>query len=432
MKRSHGWPARGSACGENVDPLRHRNVKPSIAGGGDMQTRIPWLPRTPRIGYRGAHRLAKGCTMSIEFIGMIQTRKFSETHAPEGPAIDRDYVRAFAQAHERAGFDRVLVPHHSTGPSATLTIAYAAAHTETIHFMLAHRPGFTAPTLAARQIASLDHFSGGRLGVHFISGGSDDEQRRDGDYLGHDQRYERTDEYLGILRRLWASERPFDHNGKHYRFEKGFSEVKPLQKLQGMPHVPIYFGGASDAALPVAGKHADVYALWGESLDQVAELTARVRAEAAKHGRDVRFSVSFRPILAATEDAAWARAEGILAETRRLRVQAGCARGGPQQSVGARRLLAAASRGSRIDQRLWTAIAQETGGRSNTTALVGTPEQVAQAFLDYHALGVSTFLIRGFDPLEDAIDYGRELIPRTRALVAERLAGHPAGALQAA
>jgi alkanesulfonate monooxygenase len=356
--------------------------------------------------------------MSIEFIGMIQTQKVSETHAAQGPAIDRDYVRRFAQAHEQAGFDRVLVPHHSTGASATLTIAYAAAHTERIHFMLAHRPGFTAPTLAARQIASLDQFSGGRLGVHFISGGSDDEQRRDGDWLTHDQRYERTDEYLTVLRRIWTADQPFDHDGRHYRFQAGFSEVKPLQQ----PHVPIYFGGASDAAIPVAGKHADVYALWGESLDQVAELTGRVRAEAAKHGRSVRFSVSFRPILAETEDQAWARAERILEDTRRLRVQAGYSRGGPQQSVGAQRLLATAAKGSRVDQRLWTAIAQETGGRSNSTALVGTPEQVAEAFLDYHALGVTTFLIRGFDPLEDAIDYGRELIPRTRQLVAERLA----------
>ena len=356
--------------------------------------------------------------MSIEFIGMIQTQKVSETHAPQGPAIDRDYVRDFAQAHENAGFDRVLVPHHSTGPSATLTIAYAAAHTERIHYMLAHRPGFTVPTLAARQIATLDQFSGGRLGVHFISGGSDSEQRRDGDYLDHDQRYERTDEYLTLLRKLWTSDKPFDHEGKHYRFEAGFSEVKPLQQ----PHVPVYFGGASEAAIPVAGKHADVYALWGESLDQVKELTTRVRAEAAKHGRQVRFSVSFRPILADTEGAAWDRAERILQETRRLRVQAGYARGGPQQSEGARRLLAAAEKGTRVDKRLWTAIAQETGARSNSTALVGTPEQVADALLDYHDLGVTTFLIRGFDPLEDAIDFGRELIPRTRALVAQRLA----------
>jgi len=366
--------------------------------------------------------------MTIEFIGMIQSRKVSEIHAAQGPAIDRDYVRAFAQAHEAAGFDRILVPHHSTGPSATLTIAYAAAHTERIHYMLAHRPGFTSPTLAARQIASLDQFSGGRLGVHFISGGSDDEQRRDGDWLDHDQRYDRTDEYLRILRRLWTSDEPFDHEGRHYRFEKGFSEVKPVQQ----PHVPIYFGGASAAAIPVAGRHADVYALWGESLEQARELTGRVRAEAAKHGRRPRFSVSFRPILADTEAKAWARVEAILERTRALRVEQGYARGGPQQSEGARRLLAAAQAGTRVDARLWTAIAAETGCRSNTTALVGTPEQVAEALLEYHALGVTTFLIRGFDPLEDAIDYGRELIPRTRALVAERLAAAAESALQAA
>src|SRR5882672_10909872 len=97
-----------------------------------------WLPFEPDPHRR---RTTPEPPMSIEFIGMIQTQKVSETQAASGPAIDRDYVRAFAQAHEQAGFDRVLVPHHSTGPSATLTIAYAAAHTQKIHFMLAHRPG---------------------------------------------------------------------------------------------------------------------------------------------------------------------------------------------------------------------------------------------------------------------------------------------------
>ncbi|MCP3022343.1 LLM class flavin-dependent oxidoreductase [Cupriavidus basilensis] len=361
--------------------------------------------------------------MSVEIIGMIQSQKQSEIHPASGPVVDRDYVRAFAQAHENAGFDRVLVPHHSTGPSATLTIAYAAAVTERVHFMLAHRPGFTAPTLAARQIASLDQFSGGRLGVHFISGGSDSEQQRDGDFLSHDERYARTDEYLGILRRIWTQDKPFDHEGKYYRFTQGFSEVKPAQQ----PHVPIFFGGASDAAIEVAGRHADVYALWGESLEQVRDITTRVRAEAARHGRQVRFSVSFRPILAQTETAAWARANAILEQTRRLREAAGLGQGGPQQSEGARRLLAAADKGPRVDKRLWTEIAKLTGARSNSTALVGTPEQVADALLDYYDLGVTTFLIRGFDPLEDAVDYGRELIPRVRALVAQREAAAGAG-----
>jgi alkanesulfonate monooxygenase len=130
----------------------------------------------------------------------------------------------------------------------------------------------------------------------------------------------------------------------------------------------------------------------------------------------VRFSVSFRPILADTEAAAWERAEHILAETRRLRAEQGLGEGAPLQSEGARRLLAAAGDGVRADERLWTGVAKEIGGRSNSTALVGTPAQVAETLAQYHELGVTTFLIRGFDPLEDAIDYGRELIPATREL----------------
>lgn len=358
--------------------------------------------------------------MSIEFIGMIQTRKVSETHAPQGPVIDIDYVEQFARAHEAAGFDRILVPHHSTSPDALLTVAHAASVTSKVHFMLAHRPGFVSPTLAARQLATLDHYSGGRLAVHIISGGDDAEQRRDGDYLSHDERYARTDEYLHILRRIWTEAKPFDHHGQYYRFEQGFSEVKPAQQ----PHIPVYFGGASAPALEIAGRHADVYALWGESKAQVREQVARVRAEAAKHGRNVRFSVSFRPILAATEAAAWDRAEHILEETRRLRAAQGLGVGGPAQSEGARRLLAASGESDRVDERLWTGVAKEIGGRSNSTALVGTPEQVAETLAEYYALGVSTFLVRGFDPLEDAVDYGRELIPATRERIArvERVA----------
>ena len=355
--------------------------------------------------------------MSVQIIGMIQSQKQSEIHAPTGPVIDRDYVRDFAQAHEQAGFDRILVPHHSTGPSAAHTIAYAAGVTERIHFMLAHRPGFVSPTYAARDIASLDQFTGGRLGVHFISGGSDYEQRRDGDYLDHDERYERTDEYLHILRQVWTANAPFSHEGKYYRFEDAWSDVKPAQK----PHVPIFFGGASEAALDVAVRHADIYALWGESLDQVRELTQRVSVKAAVNGRKIGFSVSFRPILAETEEKAWEKADQILAQAKHLRALQGLTEpGDPQQSEGARRLLAAAEQGSRVDQLLWTEIAKLTGARSNSTALVGTPEQVAQALLQYYDLGVETFLLRGFDPLEDAKDYGRELIPRLREGVRAR------------
>ncbi|MDE1172633.1 MAG: LLM class flavin-dependent oxidoreductase [Parvibaculaceae bacterium] len=362
--------------------------------------------------------------MSVEFIGMISTRAMSEIHPPKGPAIDRDYLRAFAQAHENAGFDRILVAHHSTGPDAFMVTSYIASVTERIGFMLAHRPGFMEPTLAARKLATLDQLIGGRLAVHIISGGDDEEQRRDGDFLNHDERYARTDEYLDVMRKIWTSDRSVTHEGKYYRFERAYSEVKQVQK----PHLPVYFGGSSDAALDVAGRHADVYALWGETHAQVRETLARAQASAARYGRRLRFSVSFRPVLAATEDEAWARAERILEEARQLRQAAGLVDGDPKQSVGAQRLLDAAAQGDRVDKRLWTAIAKLNGGRQNSTALVGTPDQVAEALLDYYDLGVTTFLIRGFDPLEDATDYGRELIPATRALVAKRLAAQQAKA----
>jgi alkanesulfonate monooxygenase len=355
--------------------------------------------------------------MPVEFIGFVGAQDASETRPPSGPVIDRDYVEAVARAHEDGGFDRVLAAFHSTGPESQLVVAHAASVTKRLGFMIAHRPGFTAPTLAARQLATLDQFTGGRVAVHIITGGSDEELAKDGDHLTKDERYARTDEYLDIVRQEWTSETPFDHKGRYYNVVQGFGGVKPHQK----PHLPIYFGGSSDAAIPVAGKHADIFALWGETQAQVAETIARVRHAAAKHGRQVRFSLSLRPVIADTEEAAWKRADEIVARTKALREAAGLPTSGHRPpNAGSQRLLDAANQGSRLDKRLWTGVAAVSGAQGNSTGLVGTPQQVAEGLLDYYDLGVTTFLIRGFDPLDDAIAYGRDLIPLVRQLVAER------------
>lgn len=354
--------------------------------------------------------------MSVEFIGMIGTQPSSEIHPPRGPALDVDYVRRFTQAHEAAGFDRILIGYFSNGADGFVVTTYAATVTHRLGFMLAHRPGFVSPTLAARKLATLDQFSGGRLAVHIISGGDDNDQRKDGDYLPHDERYARTDEYVEILKKIWSADKPVDHEGKYYRFKRSFSEVRPVHDTG----VPIYFGGASDAAIEVAAKHADVYALWGEPLAEAAKTIAKVREAAARYGRTVRFSLSTRPILAPTEAQAWERAHNIIETVHALRGRPAGAPARTPQNVGSQRLLAAAAQGEVLDQRLWTAVAAAVGAYGNTTALVGTPEQVAESMLAYHDLGVTTFLIRGFDPLEDAIDYGRELIPIVRKEIARR------------
>ncbi|WP_017938774.1 LLM class flavin-dependent oxidoreductase [Zestomonas thermotolerans] len=354
--------------------------------------------------------------MSIQFIGMIGHRLGSEIIAPTAPVFDKDYIVRSAQAHEAAGFDRILVGYWSDQPDGFLVTALAGLSTSRINFLLAHRPGFVAPTLAARKLATLENLLDGRLAVHIISGGSDAEQRKDGDYLDHDQRYARTEEFLDVVKQVWTSARPFDHQGEFFRAEAAFSALKPVQQ----PHLPVYFGGSSPAAIRVAGRHADVFALWGESLAQTRETIEKVRAEAARHGRQIGFSVSFRPIIAETEEKAWAKAEAILEQARQRMAESGWVFTAKPDSVGAQRLRELAEQGERVDTRLWTGISKLVGGAYNSTALVGTPEQVADALLDYYDLGVRNFLIRGFDPLNDAIDYGRELLPLTRAKVAER------------
>jgi alkanesulfonate monooxygenase len=365
--------------------------------------------------------------MSLEFIGMVQPRLQSEIHpADKSVVLDKAYLKDFAQAHEAAGFDRVLIGYYADAPDGLLLGGYIAAHTERLGLLLAHRPGFVAPTVAARALATLDHVSDGRLAVHIISGGDDADQRRDGDYLDKDERYARTDEYVEILKQLWSSNSPLTHQGRFYNFENAATSVKTVQT----PHIPIYFGGASQAAIDVSAKHADVFALWGETYAQVKEITTRVRAAAAAQGRRIRFSLSFRPILGATEDAAWARAAKILEITKQVGGQGwlGPNNGAPANE-GSRRLLEAAALGERLDRCLWTGIAAATGARGNTTALVGTPAAVAAALLDYWKLGVSTFLLRGFDPLEDAIAYGETLLPLTRELIARESAHAPESAV---
>jgi len=353
--------------------------------------------------------------MSVKFIGYIGFNDTSELHnGVRERILDRDYVDAAARAQEEGGFDRVLIPFGSNSPESQIVAAHAAAITSKLGFLVAHRPGFTQPTLAARQLATLDQLSGGRVAVHIITGGADSEMARDGDVgTTKEQRYARTDEYLEILRQEWTALQPFDHKGTWYEARGAYSAIKPQ-------NLPVFFGGSSPEAIEVAGRHADVYALWGETLEQVGDAVRQVRRSAARHGREPGFSLSLRPVIADTEEAAWKKADDIVEQVRANREAAGLPTSGHRPAnAGSLRLLETAQ-GLRRDKRLWTGVAALTGAAGNSTGLVGTPEQVAEGLLDYFDIGIDHFLIRGFEPLKDAIDYGRELIPLVRAKVAER------------
>ncbi len=249
--------------------------------------------------------------MTIEFIGFASTQEYSESAGvADGDPVDPAYLTAVATAHERSGFDRVLIAHSSASPDGFVIADQVLSRTSTLKVLLAHRPGFLAPTLAARSYATLDAFHPGRVALHVITGGDDADQQRDGDFADKTTRYARTDDFLSVVRQEWESATPFDHDGEFYQVRQAWSSVRPATPI------PVYFGGASADAIRVGGKHADVYAFWGEPLAGIAERIREVRAAAAPYGRYPRFSVSTRPIVADTEEAAWAKAEEILERTK--------------------------------------------------------------------------------------------------------------------
>lgn len=352
--------------------------------------------------------------MPVEINGLINHSVSSELAPLPLEVFDRDGIARMARLHDAWGYDKVLVANAAVMPDNFTIAAHIAANTTRLGVMLAHRPGFIPPTMAARMLATLDQLMPGRLGVHIITAASDEETQADGDYLTKVERYDRAKEYIAVLRRMWTSEAPFDHDGKWFRFTGGFAAVKPTGR-----DVPVYFGGMSPAALEVAGEYCDTFATLSDTVAGMTEVVAKVRAAAAPHGRSPRFLVSLRVILGATEEEAWARADAIreqvAANMGKLGVNTAAAK-----ADGFKRTAELAARGDRLEKCFWNGINQLRGGQSNSGTLVGTPAQVAEAVIDYYDAGVGAFILRGYDAVDDVIAIGRDLIPLVRAGVAQR------------
>ncbi|GAB7562235.1 LLM class flavin-dependent oxidoreductase [Methylobacillus methanolivorans] len=349
--------------------------------------------------------------MPVEFVGGLFPRNQYAPRQGASAKLDLEYLRDLARAHEHAGFDRVLIANGGGDPA--YLAAYAASQTEHLGFMIAHRPALQSPALAARAYATLDHITGGRIRLHAITGHAIDAEH--GDTLADKaQRYERAGEYLDIVRRLWTTDKPFDYEGKYFQLKDTSIPLKPLQQ----PHIPISLGGSSDVAYEVAVRHTDLYALWAEPLADIAERIAKLRRVAEVAGVPApRVSLSARLIIGPTEDIAWQRAYEIVERLKQN--HQGIA---PQHlhAGGALRQQEIAARGDRHDRALYMATSTAIGTGADTTSLVGTPDTIVQSLLDYYDLGVTTFLNRGYEPLYDAVDYGRYIISTVREEVRRR------------
>jgi len=323
-------------------------------------------------------------------------------------APDIDYLAQVARAAEDLGFVALLTPTGTYCEDAWLVTAALVRETRRVKFLVAFRPGLLSPTLAAQMASTYQRVSGGRLLMNVVTGADTAELGRFGDWLDHDARYERTGEFLAVVRAAWADE-PHDFAGDHYRVVGATTLAVPE------PAPAIYFGGASAAAEAVAARHVDVYLAWGEPPTMVAERIGRVRALAAAEGRRLGFGIRFHVIARDTSAEAWAQAARLLDGLDPESVAAAQADFEVTQSVGQQRM--AALHGGRLDQlevypNVWAGPGLVRGGAG--TALVGSHEEVADRIEEYHRLGFDEFILSGYPHLEEVYRVGEGVMPELR------------------
>jgi alkanesulfonate monooxygenase len=319
------------------------------------------------------------------------------------------YLGAVAQAAEQSGFGAVLTPTGSGCEDAWVVCSALAAVTERLQFLVAFRPGFVLPTLAAQQAASFSRLSGGRLRLNIVTGGDPVEQKAYGDFLDHDERYARTGEFLEVLRRCFTGKR-FDFAGRHVQVEgAGLTRALPDPP-------PIYLGGASPAAEEVTARWVDRYLMWGEPPAMAGPRIQRVREKAAAHGREIRFGIRLHVVSRDTPEEAWAEADRMLAGMPAHAIAETQARYARMDSVGQARMtslhggsVADGARSLEVAPNLWAGIGLVREGAA--TALVGSHEQVAERIAEYAALGLDEFILSGYPHLEEAWRIGEEVLP---------------------
>jgi len=341
-----------------------------------------------------------------------------------GRAVDLPYLRQVAQAADSLGYDGVLLPTGKSCEDSWVVASALAPLTERLKFLVAVRPGLQSPAVAARMTATLDRLSQGRLMINVVTGGDPVENRGDGLFLSHDDRYELTREFLEVYIALLRGD-VVNHQGKHLQIENGQLLFRPLQE----PMPPLYFGGSSDAGVDVAAQLVDKYLTWGEPPAAVAKKIANVRAAAQAKGRTLSFGIRLHVIVRESADEAWRAADRLISHLDDTTIAAAQKVFERMDSVGQNRM--AALHGGRRDKlevspNLWAGVGLVRGGAG--TALVGDPQTVAERMREYIAIGVDTFILSGYPHLEEAYRFAELVLPllpraqsRARALVAANM-----------
>lgn len=257
----------------------------------------------------------RGGVRAAPVLGDTPRERQALRFAPDPRERDADpgHVARSARENEEDGLDSALVTQSSSWPDPWLVGAWALAATGRLRVVVAHRVGTTAPTAAARSLATLDRLSGGRAAAHVIVGSSDADVARDGDTLPKAERYRRAGEYLEVFHRALGEEKDFHHEGEFYTVRGAWSGLRPEPRAE-----LVSFGGSSPEGLELAARHAEVYAIAPLPLTATRWRVAEVRAAAAAHGRSLRIWRSVRLVLGRTDEQAQDRVRLIREDAVRL------------------------------------------------------------------------------------------------------------------
>lgn len=314
------------------------------------------------------------------------------------PDLDRQID--FCRAAEAVGIDSLLTDFGWSKPDPILLATILGLATKRIGFIIAYRSGLMCPTTFVQQLNTLSTLINGRFSLNIVAGYSPQEQHYYGDFLSHDERYERTDEFLAICHSFWQRAGAVDFDGKYYKVEGGKLNTPFVSDQRRFPE--IYIAGNSEPARHLATRQGTCWMRIADSPDNLRAAVLPVLESGKEVG--LRLSMIARPTRQEAIDAAYALLEDLDPESRRKESSFVKTSDSVSMTLGRR-----IGDEEWLTPCLWTGAMRPLG--APTIALVGTPEEIASAIMEYKRIGVSQFIISGWPKLDEMVYFGRNILP---------------------
>ena len=310
----------------------------------------------------------------------------------------------FARHAEEAGIESVLVALNHYEPDPLMISCALGRATKRLKFIAAYRSGMMQPTTFVQQINTLAGLIEGRVDLNIVAGSSTVEQRGYGDFLAHDERYARAEEFLAVCNAFWRGDGDVDFDGKYYRVERGSLNTPFLAPDRTAPE--IYISGHSEASEQLAYSQGTCWLRVADTPEKLQPIVARVRE------RGIRVCLRLGLICRPTREEAVGAAEALLPEDKQERTTA-LKDDSQMYKEGA----AVARDTYWLNRSLWAGLVPHYG--PVWTTLLGSPKELAEAFLAYKQIGVSEFIISGWPEVDELDIFGREVLPLIRRAEAQ-------------